>query len=87
MTRKLMICSSLNRFFTSNLLVRGDWTPNRPATQNRGDVGFREATPGLRQGVSQLNCYSFCDRLRAARIRCFQPNSLASLAPNELSFG
>ena len=34
-----MICSSENRFFTSNLRRLGDWTPNRRATQNRGDVG------------------------------------------------
>jgi hypothetical protein len=34
-----MICSSVNRFFTSNLRLVGDWTPNRRATQNRGDVG------------------------------------------------
>ncbi|OVY94366.1 hypothetical protein CDO42_21070 [Pseudomonas aeruginosa] len=33
-----MICSSEKRFFTSNLLVRWDWTPIRRATQNRGDV-------------------------------------------------
>ncbi len=33
-----MICSSEKRFFTSNLLVDGDWTPDRGATQNRGDV-------------------------------------------------
>jgi YD repeat-containing protein len=31
-----MICSSVNRFFTSNLLRMGDWTPNHRATQNRG---------------------------------------------------
>lgn len=37
--RKPMICSSVNRFFTSNLL-QGDWTPNRGATQKRGDVDF-----------------------------------------------
>src|SRR3546814_519502 len=36
--RKPMICSSVNRFFTSNLLQMGDWTPNLGATQNRGDV-------------------------------------------------
>jgi hypothetical protein len=34
-----MIYSSLKRFFTSNHLRLGDWTPNRRATQNRGDVG------------------------------------------------
>lgn len=34
--RKPMICSSLKRFFTSNLLLVGDWTPNCRATQNRG---------------------------------------------------
>jgi hypothetical protein len=34
-----MICSSVKRFFTSNLRRLGDWTPNRRATQNRGDVG------------------------------------------------
>ena len=34
-----MICSSENRFFTSNLRRLGNWTPNRRATQNRGDVG------------------------------------------------
>ena len=31
-----MICSSENRFFTSNRRRLGDWTPNRRATQNRG---------------------------------------------------
>ncbi|MEN5117158.1 hypothetical protein ABE488_07475, partial [Luteimonas sp. TWI662] len=36
--RKPMICSSLKRFFTSNLLLVGDWTPKQPATQLRGDV-------------------------------------------------
>lgn len=33
-----MICSSEKRFFTSNLLAGGDWTPDHCATQNRGDV-------------------------------------------------
>ncbi|SBV50871.1 transposase [Xanthomonas bromi] len=33
-----MICSSEKRFFTSNLLGIGNWTPNRCATQTRGDV-------------------------------------------------
>ncbi len=33
-----MTCSSEKRFFTSNLRLVGDWTPNRPATQKRGDV-------------------------------------------------
>ncbi|WP_262072355.1 hypothetical protein, partial [Stenotrophomonas sp. Marseille-Q5258] len=37
--RKPMICSSEKRFFTSNLLVVEDWTPNRRATQSRADVG------------------------------------------------
>ncbi|AUJ12553.1 hypothetical protein BVV20_10655 [Xanthomonas oryzae pv. oryzae] len=36
-----MICSSEKRFFTSNLLGIGNWTPNWGATQNRGDVGGR----------------------------------------------
>src|SRR5690606_11550428 len=36
-----MICSSEKRFFTSNLRLVGDWTPNRPATQRWGDVGPR----------------------------------------------
>ena len=35
-----MICSSVKRFFTSNLLRLGDWTPDRCATQNRGDVAL-----------------------------------------------
>ncbi|OWB26125.1 hypothetical protein XocBAI20_15655 [Xanthomonas oryzae pv. oryzicola] len=35
-----MICSSEKRFFTSNLLGIGNWTPNQGATQNRGDVAF-----------------------------------------------
>src|SRR5690606_25452483 len=35
-----MICSSEKRFFTSNLLALGNWTPDRSATQNRGDVAF-----------------------------------------------
>lgn len=33
-----MICSSEKRFFTSNLLALGNWTPDRRATQSRGDV-------------------------------------------------
>ncbi|WP_313497430.1 hypothetical protein [Pseudoxanthomonas mexicana] len=53
-----MICSSENRFFTSNLLIRWDWTPNRPATQNRGDVdtgrgGFRFADRQGRAATSE----------------------------------
>ncbi|TAP13378.1 hypothetical protein EYR04_22075 [Xanthomonas oryzae pv. oryzae] len=36
-----MICSSEKRFFTSNLLGIGNWTPNRCATQTRGDVERR----------------------------------------------
>ncbi|WP_150123537.1 hypothetical protein [Halotalea alkalilenta] len=36
-----MICSSLKRFFTSNLLLVRDWTPKLPATQVRGDVVAR----------------------------------------------
>src|SRR3546814_606851 len=38
--RKPMICSSVKRFFMSNLRLVGDWTPNLRATQNRGDVGY-----------------------------------------------
>ncbi|APP87394.1 hypothetical protein BI317_25425 (plasmid) [Xanthomonas hortorum pv. gardneri] len=33
-----MICSSVKRFFTSNLLGVGNWTPNWGATQNWVDV-------------------------------------------------
>lgn len=40
-----MICSSEKRFFTSNLLVVEDWTPNRRATESRGDVGGMERPP------------------------------------------
>jgi len=40
-----MICSSENRFFTSNLRRLGNWTPNRRATQNRGDVAGTQSTP------------------------------------------
>ena len=36
--RKPMICASEERFFTSSLLLVGDWTRNRAATQIRGDV-------------------------------------------------
>ncbi|AVU02385.1 hypothetical protein EBA05_07880 [Xanthomonas oryzae pv. oryzae] len=35
-----MICSSEKRFFTSNLLGLGNWTPSRCATQTWGDVGI-----------------------------------------------
>lgn len=34
-----MICSSVNRFFMSNLLVLKDWTLKSGTTQFRGDVG------------------------------------------------
>ncbi|MCL1553827.1 hypothetical protein M3O51_21730, partial [Xanthomonas nasturtii] len=50
--RKPMTCSSVKRFFTSNLLPVGNWTPNRGATQNRGDVGalIEEEGDSLRDG-------------------------------------
>ena len=48
-----MICSSVNRFFTSNILRLGDWTPNRFATQNRGDVAS-PLTPMFVQPVHTL---------------------------------
>ncbi|RBJ36814.1 hypothetical protein BRN91_22180 [Xanthomonas oryzae pv. oryzae] len=35
-----MICSSEKRFFTSNLLGVGNWTPNGGATQTWGDVAW-----------------------------------------------
>ncbi|KAF1699662.1 hypothetical protein CSC68_14500 [Pseudoxanthomonas suwonensis] len=47
-----MICSSEKRFFTSNLRLVGDWTPNRPATQRWGDVAGRTIT--ARQAPSSL---------------------------------
>ena len=37
--KKQMICSSLNRFFLSNLRQLRHWTPNQIATQNQADVG------------------------------------------------
>ncbi|AXI20644.1 hypothetical protein CDO11_05150 [Xanthomonas oryzae pv. oryzae] len=39
-----MICSSEKRFFTSNLLGVGNWTPNGGATQNRGTSRVRQAS-------------------------------------------
>ncbi|AUI91746.1 hypothetical protein EBA01_18670 [Xanthomonas oryzae pv. oryzae] len=39
-----MICSSEKRFFTSNLLGLGNWTPSRCATQTWGDVACRTAS-------------------------------------------
>ncbi|RBB62659.1 hypothetical protein BRN99_26450 [Xanthomonas oryzae pv. oryzae] len=42
--RKPMICSSEKRFFTSNLLGVGNWTPNGGATQTWGDVGSAVTT-------------------------------------------
>ncbi|WP_209019069.1 hypothetical protein, partial [Xanthomonas axonopodis] len=39
--------------FTSNLLGIGNWTPNRRATQNRGDVaGVNVAAGGLSGAAS-----------------------------------
>jgi len=45
-----MICSSENRFFTSNLLAVRDWTPDRRATQNRGDVA-----PSVKVDQDEIN--------------------------------
>lgn len=42
-----MRCSSEKRFFTSNLLLVGDWTRNRAATQIRGDVAAFIVAAGL----------------------------------------
>ncbi|MCV4184552.1 patatin-like phospholipase family protein, partial [Pseudomonas aeruginosa] len=42
------------RFFTSNLLVRWDWTPIRRATQNRGDVGRTFGDVRRRPGAPEL---------------------------------
>ncbi|MGG6316268.1 site-specific integrase, partial [Stenotrophomonas muris] len=54
--RKPMICSSEKRFFTSNLLLIEDWTPNRFATQSRGDVAT-----GLRTSEMIGLCWSDID--------------------------
>ncbi|HUX83430.1 MAG TPA: flavin reductase family protein [Halothiobacillus sp.] len=43
-----MICSSLYRFFTSNLLTSWDWTLNASATQIRGNVATtRDGHPNI----------------------------------------
>lgn len=48
-----MICSSEKRFFTSNLLALGNWTPDRCATQKRGRVElFDPAIDGLGKSPS-----------------------------------
>ncbi len=55
-----MICSSEKRFFTSNLLVRWDWTPIRRATQNRGDVvAIEYQEPGGAEFFALKNRLSF----------------------------
>jgi len=48
-----MICSSVKRFFTSNLLRMGNWTPNRGVTQNWGDV---EACPASCSTTRRSRC-------------------------------
>src|SRR5690606_13684120 len=62
--RKPMICSSEKRFFTSNLRLVGDWTPNRPATQRWGDVGTSVDTcwvsPGSRCRIVRLPPVGAC---------------------------
>ncbi|QWN28130.1 hypothetical protein DGM85_05910 [Xanthomonas phaseoli pv. phaseoli] len=63
-----MICSSEKRFFTSNLLGVGNWTPNCGATQNRGDGGAaterqrREGGLALRIGAAKLRSLSEAQR-------------------------
>jgi len=57
-----MICSSEKRFFTSNLLRLGDWTPNRGATQKRGDVGANEVKLGVRDQWHLEDHQTFFDR-------------------------
>src|SRR5690606_17172680 len=70
--RKPMICSSEKRFFTSNLRLVGDWTPNRPATQRWGDVAtMRTATvarirPKAASGASALHEVRAWPRVRFA---------------------
>lgn len=44
-SRKPRICSSVKRFFTSNLLRLRDWTPNYGATQNWENVARRIIRP------------------------------------------
>ena len=55
--------------------------------QGTAPGSFGEAARSARQDVSQPNCGVFCNQPRAARIRCFQSNTRAWLAPGELSFG
>ncbi|MGG6317501.1 sugar transferase, partial [Stenotrophomonas geniculata] len=50
--RKPMICSSEKRFFTSNLLLIEDWTPNRFATQSRGDVASYMKKHMVKAGIT-----------------------------------
>ncbi|QBH02718.1 hypothetical protein EYC57_03745 [Xanthomonas oryzae] len=50
-----MICSSEKRFFTSNLLGIGNWTPNRCATQTRG------TSSGAWNSLHHLPANQFCN--------------------------
>ncbi|QBH02326.1 hypothetical protein EYC57_01075 [Xanthomonas oryzae] len=54
-----MICSSEKRFFTSNLLGVGNWTPNQGATQNRGDVGVRRDPPDPSRHANRHARYTY----------------------------
>ncbi|QBG89225.1 hypothetical protein EYC54_18080 [Xanthomonas oryzae] len=55
-----MICSSEKRFFTSNLLGIGNWTPNRCATQTRGDVGSSVCSRSTLHAFDALDVLFHC---------------------------
>ncbi|MGS0575447.1 DUF4276 family protein [Xanthomonas oryzae pv. oryzicola] len=77
--RKPMICSSEKRFFTSNLLGVGNWTPNQGATQTRGDVADCRAVKQNLLGICRLSGkIQFC----LVRIACTELETfyLADLA-------
>ncbi|QBH05406.1 hypothetical protein EYC57_21445 [Xanthomonas oryzae] len=51
-----MICSSEKRFFTSNLLGIGNWTPNQGATQTWGDVApGDDGDGGVQRGAPRID--------------------------------
>ncbi|QBG86899.1 hypothetical protein EYC54_02895 [Xanthomonas oryzae] len=66
-----MICSSEKRFFTSNLLGIGNWTPNQGATQTRGDVGVRARLAPARRPCGK---YRYMPR-RRRRCPCTSGNA------------
>lgn len=84
-----MICSSVKRFFMSNLLVVVDWTLKSGATQFRGDVGIITEFHTRRERDQKLRDRLLSSRHTSGKLfceMCGTPPLITNVALREAHF-